>query len=96
MINLHYRGLLSGDVWTNRDFWSTRLGQALAWKLAAVLIMLTISGLHDFVLGPSAARLAGQGPHALRSRRRAAWMARVNAVVGVVLVFAAVRLARGG
>src|SRR3989304_763779 len=35
-------------------------------------------------------------PEALRYRRAAAWMARVGAVVGIVLVVAAVRLARGG
>jgi hypothetical protein len=35
-------------------------------------------------------------PEALALRARAAWAARINAVAGVVLVLAAVRLARGG
>jgi copper resistance protein D len=95
-INLYYRGLLSAEVWGSRDFWGSRLGLALAWKLGAVVVMLTISGMHDFVLGPAATRLDPGSPAAIRARRGASWMARVNALVGVVLVAAAVRLARGG
>lgn len=94
--NLHFRGMLRVDVLTNVDFWGTRLGTALAWKLAAVVVMLTISGFHDFIAGPAAALLEPGSPPALRARRRAALWARVNAIVGVILVIAAVRLARGG
>ncbi|HKP74681.1 MAG TPA: hypothetical protein VJT67_04025 [Longimicrobiaceae bacterium] len=35
-------------------------------------------------------------PDAVRARSRAAWLARINAVVAVLVVIAAVRLARGG
>jgi copper resistance protein D len=94
--NLHFRGLLDPGLWRTPGFWSTSLGAALAWKLAAVAIMIALSALHDFVFGPAAARHVPGGPAALRSRRRAGWMARINALVGVVLVLAAVRLARGG
>ncbi len=96
IINLHYRGLLSGEVWGSREFWGTRLGSALGWKLATVVVMLTISAIHDFVLGPTASRLEAGTPEALRTRRVASVLARVNAIVGIVLVFVAVRLARGG
>jgi hypothetical protein len=58
--------------------------------------MVTVSAVHDFVLGPRASLLQPGSPRALAARRRAAWLARVNAIVGVVLVIAAVRLARGG
>ncbi len=94
--NLYFRGLLRWDLWTNPAFWTSGYGQALAWKLATVVVMITISALHDFVFGPAASRLEPGTPAALALRRRAAWMARVNALVGIVLVFAAVRLARGG
>jgi copper resistance protein D len=93
--NLHFRGLLRMDLWLNAAFWSSSYGQALAWKLTAVLIMITISAVHDFVLGPAAGRQTAGTREALRLRRRAAWLARGNALVGVVLVLAAVRLARG-
>jgi len=95
-INLGYRGLLSGGVLLDPDFWGTRYGVALGWKVATVVVMIGASAVHDFVLGPAAGRLTPGTPSALSMRRRAAWLARVNAAVGVVLVIAAVRLARGG
>ena len=94
--NLHYRGLLSADLWISSDFWRGRVGQALGWKLGAVLAMLLISATHDFLTGPAAGRLAPGSPGALAARRRASWLARINALVGLVVVVAAVRLARGG
>lgn len=96
VVSLHYRGLLRGDLWTSAEFWGSGLGQALAWKLGAVVVMISISGFHDFIGGPAASRMVPGSVEALRARSRAAWLARVNALVGVVLVVAAVRLARGG
>jgi hypothetical protein len=58
--------------------------------------MIGVSALHDFVLGPRSGRAVPGSPEALALRARAAWAARINAVAGVVLVLAAVRLARGG
>ena len=95
-VNLYYRGLLSAEVWSSPEFWESRLGRALAWKLGAVAVMLLISSVHDFLTGPAASRLTAGSPAALGARRRAAWLARINAVVGVIVVIAAVRLARGG
>ena len=94
VLNLHF----SGALWRIDDpvLWDSRYGNALAWKLGAVLVMVVISGLHDFVFGPRAARLQAGSHDALRLRRQASWMARANALVGIVLVIAAVRLARGG
>lgn len=96
LVNLHYRRLLSLELWADAGFWSTPQGTALAWKMGAVLAMLVISALHDFLTGPAAAREAPGSPGALRARRTAALLARANALVGVVVVVAAVRLARGG
>jgi copper resistance protein D len=96
LLNLYFRGMLNMRVLGDGGFWAGPYGRALAWKLAAVTIMLVIGALHDFVLGPRAALIAPGAPGALAARRRAAWLARGNAVVGIVLVVAAVRLARGG
>jgi uncharacterized membrane protein len=96
VLNLHFRGVLAGEVLGSSEFWATPYGRSLAVKLLVVLLMLGISAVHDFVHGPRAGRLAPGSPEALRSRRAAAWMARINALLGVILVFAAVRLARGG
>ncbi|HEX2204530.1 MAG TPA: DUF4149 domain-containing protein [Longimicrobium sp.] len=87
--------LRGGQVW-RAAFWGSPYGRALAWKLGAVVVMILVSAVHDFVLGPRAGRLEPGSPRALEARARAAWLARINAVVGLLLVFAAVRLARGG
>lgn len=93
--NLYFHGLLSSTLLSG-DFWSSRYGVTLAWKLSAVLIMVTVSAIHDFWTGPAAGRARPGSPEAMRLRKHAALLARVNALVGVVLVIAAVRLARGG
>ena len=95
VLNLHFAGLLSRRIMAP-EFWGSSYGIALAWKLTAVTVMLVISFLHDFILGPRAVGLEPGTPAALAARRRSAWLARINALVGVVLVCAAVRLARGG
>jgi copper resistance protein D len=95
-INLHFRGMLQWQLLSSEAFWATRYGQSLAWKLVLVAIMITVSAVHDFIDGPRASRLSPGTPAALRARRRASWLARLNAVAGVVVVIVAVRLARGG
>ena len=95
--NLYYRGWLRWDgVLANGGFWRTAVGQALAAKLVAVTAMIVASAVHDFVLGPAAGRASPGSDAAMTLRRRAALLARVNALVGVGVVIAAVRLARGG
>jgi putative copper resistance protein D len=94
VLNLQFRGWLAWDMLGSRAFWATGTGHALAWKLAMVTIMIGISAVHDFVLGPRSGSAAPGSPEALALRARAAWAARINALAGVVLVLAAVRLAR--
>jgi copper resistance protein D len=96
LLNLHYRGLLSWSVLGSETFWFGPMGRALSWKLAAVLVMLVASAVHDFILGPRAGTLPPGSPERERARRWSALLARGNAVVGVLLVYWAVRLARGG
>jgi uncharacterized membrane protein len=96
LANLQFRGLLQwSGVLHDPEFWATSVGKALAAKLILVTIMLTISAVHDFVLGPAAGRAVSGSPEALRLRQRAAHLARANALAGVLLVLAATRLARG-
>lgn len=94
-INLYYRGWLQWNgVLGNSAFWRSRPGHALAAKLAVVTVVLVISAVHDFAIGPLAGREIAGSSKALLFRRRAALLARVNALLGVLLVVAAVRLAR--
>jgi copper resistance protein D len=94
LVNLHYHGVLAWSVLSQARFWRTRFGTALAVKLVAVSVMLALQAVHDFLHGPQASRAEPGSPEAARLRRRAAMFARVNAVVGLVLVIAAVRLPR--
>ena len=97
LLNLHFRGWLRwAGVLDDPGFWRTQGGQALGWKLAAVAMMLAVSVAHDFLVGPRAGRAEPGSAEALRLRRRAAVLARLNALLGVVTVAVAVRLARGG
>ncbi len=93
-LNLYFRGWLSAVLSGNRAFWGTTTGIALAWKLAAVAVMVATSAIHDFVIGPRAGRVPPGSPEAIRLRRWSALGARLNAIVGLVLIVAAVRLAR--
>ena len=88
---LHWSGALGSLA-----FWATPFGLALAVKLAAVTVMIASSAVHDFVLGPAAGRAVPGSAQALLLRRRAALLARGGALLGLVIVLAAVRLARGG
>jgi putative copper resistance protein D len=93
---LRARGLLHwSGVFGSPAFWRSTLGLALAAKLATVVTMIAVSAVHDFLLGPAAGRATPGSPGAIALRRRAALLARVNALVGILLVVAAVRLVRG-
>ena len=93
--NLGLRGLLWPAL-TDGAFWHTAYGHALAAKLACVLLMIVLSVVHDFVVGPMASRVQQGTPEARRLALSSAWVARVNVVLGILLVVVAVRLARGG
>jgi uncharacterized membrane protein len=96
ILNMHFRSVLSHALLTDPAFWATRYGTALGWKLAAVAAMLVVSAFHDFVFGPAASRLVPGSAEAQRARRVASWLGRINALIGVIIVISAARLARGG
>lgn len=87
---LHLRGWLGPAL--DGSLWPTPAGRLLAWKLAAVAGMIVATAVHDFHLGP---RAATAGPDAESLRRRSATWARAGALLGLVALLAAVRLARG-
>ena len=96
IVNLHYRGWLHWDgVFASRAFWTSAVGYSLAIKLGAVTAMIIVSAIHDFWIGPMAGRATPGSPQAIAIRHWAAMLARVNALLGLIVVIVAVQLARG-
>lgn len=64
-------------------------------KLALVLVMVGLTLLHDLILGPRSIQVSRstEGPHPLQ--RTVRWIARLNLVIGLFVVLAAVYVARG-
>ncbi len=81
LLSLYHRGLSLADY-----------GKPLWIKLALVFLMVSLSFLHDMVLGPRSIRISQTttGSHRLRIMVR--WMARFNLIVGLLVVLAAVYL----
>ncbi len=96
VLNLEFRGVLTAASMGSGHFWTTPFGRTLAVKLLAVTAMLVVQALHDFRWGPASSRVDPGSPEAAALRRRAALGARLSAVLGLIILLAAVRLARGG
>ena len=92
---LWLRGWWGMDVLGSAAFWTTDTGRALGGKLAAVTAMLAIQAVHDFRHGPRAGTLDPTSDEARAMRKRASLLARLNALLGVVVIWFAVALVRG-
>ncbi len=93
-----YRGFSLGDL-SSDVFWKGEFGHILGMKLSVVAIILLISVLHDFVIGPRAGAVAQANPgspDATRLRRQAAWLGRFNLLLALIVVALAMMLVRGG
>ncbi len=80
------------------NFWHTNFGTSLAYKLIAFSIMLIISGVHDFWLGPKAAELIDTQPESDKTkavRKAASWIGRLNLLLGIIIIYFAITLVRG-
>jgi uncharacterized membrane protein len=96
-LNLAYRGIGPAE-WFSAELWATPFGRRLAVKLALVAVVLAVSGVHDFSIGPRAGRAVSEAPgspEALALRRRASLLGRFNLILGLVIVGFGVVLARG-
>lgn len=98
VVNLGVRGFGWVDLASGR-LWQGPFGHTLAMKLVLVAVMLLVSVLHDFVIGPRATALwqTDPGPSgALRLRRLAGWLGRLTLLLALVVVGLGVILVRGG
>jgi copper resistance protein D len=97
ILNLTYRGFGWGDVWSGNIF-AGAFGRTLGVKLFLVATLLMISIVHDFWLGPRATAVGQAAPdtlEALRLRRWASWLGRLNLLLALAVIALAVVLVRG-
>ncbi len=79
-------------------FWQSEYGSTLLGKLHIFGLVLVLSGLHDFWLGPKAARLMDEDPEnpiTQRFRKASSWIGRINLLLGLLILYYAVILVRG-
>ena len=80
-------------------WWAAPFGRQLAEKLGLVAVILVLSAVHDFWIGPRASALMIShpgSPQTLRWRRAANWMGRLNLLLAIAVIALAVGLVRGG
>lgn len=97
-INLAYRGYGLSDLQSGVIFQGT-FGHILLQKLIIVALILIVSLIHDFWLGPRTSALIGKDPASLEAKRYrtlASWLGRVNFLMALIVVALAVMLVRGG
>jgi putative copper export protein len=97
-INLACRGYGFSDLLTGRIF-DGSFGRVLLQKLIIVGLVLLISIVHDFWIGPRASEIIREDPLSPRGksfRRAAVMLGRLNFILALLVVLLAVLLVRGG
>jgi copper resistance protein D len=96
ILALFGRGFDSATLMSG-TFWSSEYGTKLSSKLSLFAGMMVISGMHDFWLGPEAARRMEEGREddsTNRLRLASRWAGRINLLIGLAILFFAVSLVR--
>lgn len=79
------------------DFWNSGYGTRLMHKLLTFGLVLIVSGIHDFSLGPKAVEFMDSKPNAAKTnyyRVASRWIGRINLILGLLILFFAVGLVR--
>ena len=95
--NLWYRGIRF-EHFVDPEWLGTSYAKVLIAKLAVFVIIVSVSAVHDFSIGPRATQVLREAPgsaEALALRKRASQLGRLNAILALVVVFVAVTLVRG-
>jgi uncharacterized membrane protein len=98
LINIINRGV-THEMIVSGSLLSTHFGKVLTIKLGLFVVMMLLSVLHDFILGPRHLRLL-QSPKSNpanmsdinKNRKLVSWLARVNVIISVLIVACAVML----
>lgn len=97
-LNLFLRGF-DGNELLDPLFWTTPFGIILRTKLLFVGLILILSGVHDFYVGPRATLASIEDPtseEAVKLRRQASWIGRWTLLLALVIVALGIILSRGG
>ncbi|MEO8900991.1 MAG: CopD family protein [Polyangiaceae bacterium] len=95
--NLWMRGIRFADF-TRAEWLSSPFGKTVLSKLGVFTVVMVVSAVHDFVIGPRATGAIARAPgshQALALRRRASFLGRLNVLLALVLVGIGVVLVRG-
>lgn len=95
--DLWMRGVRLADF-TRPEWLSSVFGTTVVVKLGVFAIVLAISALHDFVVGPRATAAMARDPSSAEGQRlrgRASLLGRANVLLALVLVAVGVMLVRG-
>lgn len=88
----------TADTIFSADFWRTSYGSRLMGKLHLFGLVLIISAIHDFWLGPKAVKLMNDEPGTPRTqryRKATSWVGRINLLLALGILYYAVTLVRG-
>jgi len=87
------------QIISSGGLFSSHFGKILTLKVFLVFVMIVISAIHDFILGPKLIKLAKQSKQRPdsnmileRKRKAVSWLARFNALIGILVVACAVML----
>mgnify|MGYP001337598885 CR=1 FL=1 len=97
-LNMHIRGIRWGAFFDG-TFAQNPIARPLAVKLLLFALVLALSAVHDFFIGPRATRAWLHDPQSGEAkvmRRRASLFGRVNGLLALAIVLLAVLVARGG
>ena len=95
--NLWMRGVRL-EHFAQREWLTSPFGHAVVCKLAVFALVLAVSAVHDFVVGPRASLAAEHDPRSPQTetlRRQASLLGRANAVLALLLTALGVILVRG-
>lgn len=98
LLNAINRGVTI-DLISTSGLFSSYFGRVLTVKVTLVFIMVVLSAIHDFFLGPQLTKLIDRSlsdPDSLqrlkRNRKYVSWLARTNVMLGILVVACAVML----
>ncbi|MBI2060820.1 MAG: DUF4149 domain-containing protein [Nitrospirae bacterium] len=97
LFNLWYRGVRAEDL-VSLNFWRMPFSQALAYKLILFYVILVISAVHDFYLGPKATAswmADPNSPKTAKYRNLASKLGQIGLLISLAIVAFAVMMVRG-